>query len=261
MSDPITPFPGHDRLIRGLERIAELSDAEREVLQALPLRVRSVAKGEEIVRENDRPDRCCLLLDGMLHRYKLLPEGTRSIVAFHIPGDIPDLQSLHLATMDHALGALVPSRVAFIPHAALLDVAREHPNIGAALWRSTLVDSAIHRQWVIGLGARPAYQRIAHLFCEMYVRMKAVGIAEPDGFMLPITQTDLGDATGLSTVHTNRSVQELRGAKLIRWERGFLRVLDWQGLRQAGGFDPTYLHLKRADESELRSQSRAGPHG
>jgi CRP-like cAMP-binding protein len=204
---------------------------------------RTLRAGQDIVREGDRPSQCCLLLEGFAYRYKLLEEGRRQIFSFHIPGDMPDLLSLHLSVMDHNLGTLSPGRVAFIPHSALRALTQCHPGIGEAFWRDTLVDAAVFREWMVGIGRRSAYTRIAHLLCEMFRRMQAVGLAQGDVVEIPLTQEVVADALGLSTVHVNRVLQALRGEGLITWQGRVLTVEDWEGLRRAGEFDPAYLHL------------------
>jgi CRP-like cAMP-binding protein len=235
--------PDHDRLIRKLESIFDLSTAERQAVLDLPLSIRSIGEDQDLVRDGERPSECCLILEGFACRYKLTAEGKRQIMAFHIPGDIPDLQSLHLKTLDHSLGTLVPSRVAFIQHDHLRDLIRRQPRIGDAFWRDTLIDAAVFREWMVGMGRRSAYTRIAHLLCELLVRMRSVGLANGHAIELPMTQAELGDALGLSAVHVNRVLQELRADGLITLRGRLLAIGDWPGLKKAGEFDPTYLHL------------------
>ena len=165
-------------------------------------------------------------------------------MSFYIPGDIPDLQSLHLDVMDHNIGTLVPTRVAFIPHGAMHEVTRRYPALAAAFWRDTLIDAAIFREWIVNVGRRPAYARMAHLIAELAAKFKSVGLITDWSFELPVTQEELGDALGLSTVHVNRTLQELRGDGLIRSEGKTLFIEDWEALKRAGEFDPTYLHLR-----------------
>ena len=233
----------HDRLIRKLESITTLSEEDRAALRRLPMHPKRLRARDDIVMEGDRPTHCCLLVEGLLHRYKSLPDGTRSVLAYHIPGEIPDLQSLFLHTLDHSIGAVTASQVAMIPHSAVHDLIRERSSIMAALWRETLIDAAIFREWIVNVGSRSARARLAHLIAEMFERFRSVGLADEDGFVLPITQADLGEATGMSAVHVNRSLQELRAEKLIVSEGRFLHILDWQGLQQAGGYEPRHLHL------------------
>ncbi len=234
-------------LIRKLESIAPLTPDEKAALLRLPLRLKTVAAHQDIVCEGDTPSESCLIVAGFACRYILTAEGKRQILSFHIAGDIPDLQSLHINVMDHSLATLAPSSLAFIQHDDLRALMRSHPRLGDLLWRDTLIDAAIFRQWMVGLGRRDAYGRIAHLLCELLVRLRAVDLVEDHAFTLPVTQAELGDAFGLSTVHVNRVLQDLRRDGLITLHSGSLKVLDWDGLQKAGEFDPTYLHLVKKE--------------
>jgi CRP-like cAMP-binding protein len=237
-----SPLAEQRRLILKLRSIAELDADDEAVLSALPMRVRSFQADEDVVQEGQRPADSVLVLTGFLCRYKLVGDGKRQILSFHKPGDIPDLQSLFLGIMDHNLGTLVPSELAFIAHSDLHAVVDRYPRIAAAFWRDTLVDAAIFREWMVSLGRRSAYQRLAHLVCEMATRFDAVGMAENRTFAFPVTQTELGDALGLSYVHVNRTLMELRADRLIRWQDSTVAILDWPRLVEAADFDPTYLH-------------------
>jgi CRP-like cAMP-binding protein len=237
--------PDTHRLIAKMASIASLSADEKAALLRLPMQILELRADQDIVREGDRPTRSCLLLAGYACRSKATAEGKRQILSFHIPGEIPDLQSLYLTCMDHTLQTITPCRVGFIPHEALRDLCARQPRLTEAFWRETLIDAAIFREWMVGIGRRSAHARIAHLLCEFLVRMRAVGLAEDHACELPFTQTEIGDALGLSTVHVNRTLQELRGAGLITLRGGALAVTDWEGLKEAGEFDPTYLHQDR----------------
>ena len=234
-------------LIRKLEGIAPLAPDERAALLRLPVRLKTIAADQDIVREGDTPSECCLIVEGYACRYSLTGEGKRQILSFHISGDIPDIQSLHLEVMDHSLGTLIPSKLAFIQHDDLRSLMRNHPRLGDLFWRDTLIDAAVFRQWIVGLGRREARGRIAHLLCELLVRLRAVDLVKDHIFDLPVTQAELGDALGISTVHVNRVLQELRGEGLIPLQGGTVKVLDWEGLQVAGEFDPTYLHLVKKE--------------
>ena len=231
-------------LVRKLESLITLSAAEKEVLAHLPLQVAEFRADQDIVREGDRPTRCFVVLEGFCITYSMIGDGKRQIMAFHIPGDMPDLQSLHLTVLDNSVGTITPCTVGFVQHHVLQDICERYPRITAAFWRETLTDAAIFRRWLTSLGRRDAYARIAHLFCEMALRLRAVGLAGGHSFAFPITQGELGDALGLSFVHVNRTIQELREAGLITLKGGHIEVLDWEGLKAAGDFDSTYLHLK-----------------
>jgi CRP-like cAMP-binding protein len=241
MNTPPTSTP----LIHKLESILVLSEDEKDVLRKLSGTIKTVGPRQDLVREGDRPHECCLILEGFAYRYKLTHEGKRQIFSFHIPGDIPDLQSLHIDVMDHSLSSLTTCKALFISHETVRNLIQGCPRISDAFWRDALIDAAVFREWILNLGRREAYGRMAHLLCEFYVRLKAVGLTNGDACDMPFTQAELADATGLSTVHVNRTLQDLRGEGLITLRAGSLSVLDWDRLREAGEFDPTYLHLRK----------------
>jgi CRP-like cAMP-binding protein len=231
-------------LIRKLESIFDLSEDERQSLENLPMRVTAINADQDIVREGDRPSRCGLLLSGFACTYKVTAQGKRQIVSFNIPGDISDLQSLHLKVLDSSISTMSPCRVGFITHEALRDLCIRHPRIAAALWRGTLIDAAVFREWVVNVGRREGTSRVAHVLCELLVRLRAVGLVEDHACDLPITQTEFADAVGFTTVHVNRILQQLRNDGLIELKGERLFVPDWERLKQAGEFDPAYLHLE-----------------
>jgi CRP-like cAMP-binding protein len=244
--------PHHaDKLIQKLEALAALSDEEKQALRSLPMTVKAFRADQDIVREGDSPAECCLVLTGMVFRYLVLDDGRRQIMGFYIPGDIPDLQSLHIRIMDHCVGALVPTTAAFIPHQSLNDLNARYPTIANALWRDTIVDAAMFRLWMVGLGRKSAHERIAHLLCELLVRFKAVGLAEDERTCdFPIIQAELGDALGLTIVHVNRVLGDLKRDGLITLRKRSLHVDDWERLQQLAKFNPTYLHLDRREATE-----------
>jgi CRP-like cAMP-binding protein len=237
--------PQDNPLIRKLESIFTLTDDERQALLDLPMQVVAIKGDQDIVREGDRPSRSFTILSGFTSTYKVTGEGKRQIVAFGIAGDIPDLQSLHLKTLDISIGTLTPCRVGFITHEDLWRLCMRHPRIAAAFWRETLIEGAIFREWVLNVGRREAYNRMAHVFCEMLVRLRAVGLVEGYACNLPITQAEFADAIGVSTVHVNRVLQEMRADGLIELNGDRLNIPDWEMLKQVGDFDPTYLHLEQ----------------
>jgi CRP-like cAMP-binding protein len=233
-------------LLRKLDSIIRLSDEERDAVKALPVRIEDIGADQDIVCEGDRPRHSFALLDGFCATYSVVPEGRRQIMAFHIPGDMPDLQSLHLEVMDNSIGAVSSCRIAKMEHSMLQELCIAYPRVAAALWRESLITAGIFRRWLLNIGRREAYPRLAHFLCEMMLRMRAVGLADDYACAFPITQAEIGDALGLSTVHVNRTLQEIREAGLVEMNRNTLKVLDWDGLQQAGDFDPTYLHIKNA---------------
>lgn len=240
------PSPNYAaRLIRSLETIADLDEACKAKLNELPMRIVKVQEGIDLVRVGDHPSESILVLQGLVCRYKIVAAGQRQILSLHLPGDMPDLHGLHLDQMDHSIGTMVPTTVAYIPHSALQQMLDQSVRLTNVLWRATLVDASIFREWMANVGTRSSLQRVAHLFCELYVRMRTLGLADAKGFRLPLTQAAIGDALGISTVHVNRTLQELRREGLIESHGKFHGVSDWEGLKRTGDFDPSYLHLKR----------------
>ena len=235
-------------LIRKLEQFGKLSSNERQILENLPIAVRQVDAGQDLGRDGQRSSHCLLLLNGMVCRYRTMQDGQRQIMSFHFPGDILDLSGLLLGRLDHGIGTLTPVEVAPIAHATVLGWIEHHPGLGRLLWQDTLVDAAVFREWVVNVGRRPILARTAHLLCELATRLRAAGL-EDQAFSLPVTATELADATGLSVVHVNRVLQELRAKKLVEARGGILAVLDWDGLRHAAGFDPDYLHQRAMPEA------------
>ena len=241
------PHSPHSLMIRKLESIFRLSAEEKQALHALPVQIQLLKPDQDIVRIGDSPSQCCLLIEGYTCVYKLTAEGKRQIVAFHVPGDMPDLQSLHLKVLDNSLATVTPCTVGFIQHEDLRRVCDRYPRITAALWRETLVDASIFREWVLNVGRREAFTRMAHLLCELRVKLKAVGLAKDDTFDLPFTQPELADAIGTSNVHVNRVLQALRADGLIQTRGTQVTIPDWERLQEAGEFDPLYLHLEESE--------------
>jgi CRP-like cAMP-binding protein len=239
--------PEHSLLIQQLRTIADLDDGDVAALAGLPLRIKMVGENRDILREGSRTTESCLILEGLVCRYKMVAGGRRQILSFHLPGDLPDLQSLHLIVMDHSLAALTPARVAFIPHDAIRALLRQRQGVSNALMRHALIDGSIFREWIANVGRRTALERIAHVMCETYVRMRALGIVKADEFELPLTQAELGDATGLSNVHVNRTLQEMKRLGLIVTRKKIHSIVDWQQLQETADFDPAYLHLNPAN--------------
>jgi CRP-like cAMP-binding protein len=232
-----------EALVRKLSRYASLAPEEAEAIRALPSRVQTYEKGQQIVCEGTAPDESAVILRGLAFRYRALANGTRQIMALHIPGDFVDLHSFVLRPMDHSVSAACPSRIARVPHASITQLLERHPRLAQHLMWDLALDAATYREWMVGLGRRTAYERIAHLFCELYYRMKMAGLLQGRSFELRLSQAELGDISGLSTVHVNRSLQTLRQDGLITMEKGLLTIPDIGKLSQAAGFDPAYLHL------------------
>jgi CRP-like cAMP-binding protein len=240
-----SPFhPDYNPLVRKLESIFDLTDDERQALENLPMQVQVIKADQDIVREGDRPTRSCLLLSGFACTYKITAGGKRQIVSFNIPGDVPDLQSLHLKTLDNSVGTISQCRLGFITHEDLRNLCARHPRITDAFWRETLIDAAIFREWVMNVGRREGVSRMAHVLCELVVRLRAVGLVEGHACDLPITQSEFADALGFTTVHVNRVLQQMRAEGLIELSGERLNIPDWDRLKEVGEFDSTYLHLE-----------------
>jgi CRP-like cAMP-binding protein len=232
-------------LKRKLSHIGPLSEEEQQVVAKATSRVRTIAARQDIVREGEEGlADCNLVLEGFAFRYKVLPGGRRQILSFQIAGDFCDIQSFVLRRMDHSIGTLTPCKLAVIPHGTIRTITESYPRIARALWRETLVDAAVYREWMASIGRRSAYQRIAHLLCEVSTRLKAVGLGRDGSYELPIIQADLADSLGLSIVHVNRTLQQLRAEGLITLRASTLFIHDRSRLENAGGFDPSYLQLK-----------------
>lgn len=243
MTDANAPITA--ALLLKLEARDTLSDEERAILGAMFTDVRLVPAGNDIVREGERPGVSTLVVSGLAARYKLLHTGTRQITALHIAGDFVDLHSFLLKEMDHGVLAVAPCRVATVPHERLAEITVSQPHLTRLFWFLTLLDGAQHREWLVAMGRRSAIARFAHLLCELKVRMSVVGGGSGDGFVLPVTQADLSDILGLSSVHVNRVLQELRRDGLIAWKGAHVSILDWNGLVDLAEFDDRYLHLVR----------------
>ena len=218
-------------------------EADARALLALPHHVRSIRAHQYIVREQEKPRECCVLLEGFAIRHKTTGNGDRQIFSIHMPGDFVDLHNSLLRTADHSIEALTVVTGAFIAIDAIKELAFSHPLIGQAMWYETLVDSSIFREWTLNVGRRDALTRTAHMLCEFAVRMEAAGLGDKAGFELPMTQAELADALGLTAIHLNRRLRVLREEQLIAYDKRAVRILDFPRLAQVGDFDPRYLHL------------------
>lgn len=231
-------------LVTYLLRRDRLSQEERALLETMAMRQETIPARVEIIKQGSRPTHSCLLLKGMAFRQHFLRSGKRAISVVHVAGDFLDLHGLLMARMDHSVTAGSDCIVSWVAHADLIDLTERHPHLGRLLWTTTVTDAAITRAAVSVVGRlRPAAQ-IAHMACELYTRLAAVGLAKDLSFELPITQLDLADMFGLSTVHMNRSMQALRATGVVSWDGNRVRIHDWRKLTEMGEFDPTYLNLE-----------------
>jgi CRP-like cAMP-binding protein len=229
-----------------IEAFAALSTRDRDLIERLAGRtVRELGPRRDLVREGDRPRTASLMLEGWACRYKQFADGRRQIVGFHIPGDLCDPNLSVVEAMDHSITAVTRLRYAEIPLADVETLSAQSPAIARALRWTDQVNAAVAREWVANVGQRSAYERIAHLFCEMFLRLRAVGLTDGMSCDFPLTQTDLACATGLTAVHVNRTLQEMRRDGLLEFGFRKLVVPDLDALKRVATFNANYLHLGR----------------
>jgi CRP-like cAMP-binding protein len=229
-------------LITKLTQHSRLDPAEIEAILALPYRMAVSKPNQYIVREGDETAGCAAICSGFAYRSKMAGNGARQILSIHLRGDLVDLQNSLLGEADHSVQALTTVEAAYIPQHAILAVAQAHPGIARALWRDTLVDGSIFREWILNVGRRDARQRISHLLCELTLRQQRIGLCEGPSYRWPMTQEQMGDATGLTSVHVNRTLRALQSDGLINTGSRMVTIEDWAGLQKAADFDSGYLH-------------------
>jgi CRP-like cAMP-binding protein len=240
-----------------MEQFTAFSDMEKRRLDDLISRRVQYAPKDDIIADGEHSANCHVVLSGLACRYKILPDGQRQIMAFLIPGDLCDAEIFVLKVMDHGVAAITPTTAALVPGEAMKAMLRETSSLGEALWWGTMTDLGVLRERIIDHGRRNAYVRIAHLLYEMLVRYRMVEMTKDNSFVFPVTQVDLADATGLTPVHANRTLQRLRADGLIALAGGVVTVLDHDRLKQAAKFNGDYLHLDRVHAQGAAGQ-RAG---
>lgn len=229
-------------LVRRMRVTSGLTEDELAVICDLPIVVRRFSPDQHVVHDGDRPTDCCLIVHGFGRRSKTTASGQRQILSLHVPGDIPDLQSLHLQVMDHDLVTLTECTLGFISHASLRDLHRKHPHIAELFWRDTLIDAAMFREWIVNIGQRPAPSRLAHILAELRQRLKIIGLTDGRTFELPLTQEQIGDALGITPIHANRVIKQLRADGIADIHRGQVTILDEGKFEELADFDNRYLH-------------------
>ncbi len=237
--------PANQALVRKLSNYGQLTDQDWAVLLALPSSVRTYGARFDIVQDDQPPRGTILVLSGVACRVKVLPDGRKQILGLLVPGDFCDLNVMLLERRDHAISTLTATVAALLPEAELRKVMEQSPRIARTFWLAALVQEAIAREWILSLGRRTAYERMAHLFCEFYERLAAVGLAAQGQCDLPLTQADLADALGLSQVHVNRTLQDMREGGLIELKGRRLHIPDFKALSRVALFDAGYLHLEQ----------------
>jgi CRP-like cAMP-binding protein len=228
-----------------LRHLTDLTAEDEAYLRHMTRNAAKVPADRQIKAEGDHPTHVHVVLDGLACRYKILADGRRQILAFMVPGDPCDFQVFLLEHMDHSIGTVTPSTIATVSRHDVETALAERPGVARAIWLSTMLDEAILREWLVNVGRRNAYERMAHLLWELYLRHAVVGSVSEDSFHLPLTQADLADALGLSTVYVNKTITRLRASGIIETDRRQIRVLEPAELSAIAGFDAAYLHLRK----------------
>jgi CRP-like cAMP-binding protein len=234
-----------ERFIHKLGRRDDLPEAERNALRGLDVRVRDIESGRDIIAYGSRVNVSSLLLTGLSGRYSALAGGRRQFTEVSLPGDFIDLHGFVMKQLDHGVQAFSACRILEAPHEQLKTLTERQPHLMRLLWLETVIDAAVHRQWLLAMGRQNGPARLARLVCELYVRLEAVELAYDHRMDLALTQQDVGDILGFSAVHTNRTLQVLRERGLLTWRDQQVDILDWRGLVDLADFDPTYLRLRK----------------
>ncbi len=223
---------------------AELTDQEVKALELATIKPRALGPRKDLIREGDQPGPVFVMLEGWAFRYKVLPNGSRQVMAFLMPGDACDLHIGMLAAMDHSISTATHAQVATISRETMDELMLTYPGIARAMYIAQLVDEGTLRAWIVSLGRRSSTERAAHLLLELYLRGVRTGVAGEGKMELPLSQLVIADALGMSPVHVNRVLQELRGSGAIELRRGVLRIQNPVALTAFSGFDENYLHRR-----------------
>ena len=231
--------------LKKLKRRIELSPEEESAIRGAVAETRQVRADQILIRSGQALTSSLILLDGWMARSKDLASGERQVTELHVAGDFADLHGFTLKRLDHDVMTLSECTLAVVPHERLEDVIERFPRLARAYWFSTNVDAAICRELALSLGQRSALSRMAHLFCELHARLDVVGRADDEGFDFPLTQRELAECLGLTVVHANRTIQELRRRHVVELENRRLTIVDREGLEAIAEFDPSYLYIER----------------
>jgi CRP-like cAMP-binding protein len=229
-----------------LDGYVALSAEDRQAVLDLPFTLRELDAHTYIMREGEAPESCAVLARGFAYRHKISGDGGRQILSLHIPGDALDLQHLHLNIADHNIQTLVRSTVAFVPRVALQAIAQERPAVCRAIFISVAVEASMFREWILNVGRRSGRRRVAHVLCEFAARLQHRGLAEELGYELPMTQEQLGDATGLTPVHVNRMLKDLERDGLLTRSGRYVSFENWHRLQHEADFQGRYLHFDQS---------------
>jgi CRP-like cAMP-binding protein len=253
LSDPNPLQPFVNKLIAR----SGLGAAEQAAILALPANPVQVQTNRDFVRLGECVDHACFVLAGLVGRFGQNREGSRQITAVHIPTDMVDLHSVVVPGASSALQALSVATILRVPHQALREVARTFPAIAEAFWRECAIDAAVLAEWVVNVGRRSARCRLAHLLCEIACRVEGSGKQVGFAVSFPATQYHLADMTGLTSVHVNRTLRDLRNENVVSLQGRMIHILDWKRLTKIGEFDPTYLHLESGANDSAEAEAEA----
>lgn len=231
-----------DKFLLGRRR-DQLSPDDISALEKAAGEIRTLPARSTLITEGDTVIASTYLVEGFMCRYLDDRKGERQLIAVHVPGDFVDLHGYPLKRLDHDIATITACKVAQVPHPRLDEIMVERPGMSKLLWFSTLLDAAMHREWIFRLGRLDAVQRLAHFFCEIEAKLRAVGMSDGATFPLPMTQTDLAETCGITSVHVNRMLRDLRERSLLVMQAGVVTMLDRRGLYQLSEFDPGYLYL------------------
>lgn len=223
----------------------DISADEEQAIRGLVSQVIEIPEDRTFIRHGEELHQSTLLLDGWMARAKDLPSGQRQIAELHVAGDFADLHGFTLKHLDHDLISISRCRLALVPHDRLVELTGRFPHLTRTYWFTTNLDAAIHREWTLSLGRRSALSRMAHLFCELNIRLALTGRAANDSYDFPLTQVELGECLGLTAVHVNRTLQELRRMGLVELQNRRVSILDIKGLKGIAEFDPAYLYVEK----------------
>ena len=233
-----------NKFVEKLSGLRDLGPAEIAAVEALTSRPRKYRAKHDLIREGDAPGPVFVMLEGWACRYKILPNGGRQIVAFLMPGDACDLHTNMVTEMDHSIQTVSAASVATIGRSDMNEAMARYPDFASAMYIAQVINEGTMRAWIVSMGRRSSIERVAHLTCELYIRLRKIGLSDDGRIELPLSQIVLADALGMTSVHLNRVFKELKSSKIMALSRGRLEILDLDKLVEIAGFDQNYLHRR-----------------
>lgn len=233
-----------DKLIATIQERYAFSAEEADMLRSKMTETVEIKAGQQLVPEAEKINYSSLLVEGLSCRSKYNAGGSRQIMQFNIPGDFVDLHSYPLEYLDHSISALTDCRIVKLQHRDITAIIESDARLARILWFATMVDASIHREWLVCIGSRAGATRVAHLFCEMFYRLRVVGLTEDTSYNFPITQAELAEALGFTSVHINRMLRELRDEELATFRGKVVQIHNLKALEEFAEFNPDYLYLE-----------------